>query len=190
MKYVYALVLVLSTVIAGTAVDWQSLISVDIDPKLCIHRHNVHAGRITKGETAGRNQFPYQVGLMLYLEGGAAWCGGTLISDRHVITAAHCTDSLTTGVDVYLGAWNRTNKREEGQQIIFVTTKYVTVHEGWDASTLTNDISVIKLPVPIELNEYIQPAQLPVKQDSYNAYDGDQAIASGWGKISDSRWCK
>ncbi|XP_017860827.1 PREDICTED: serine proteases 1/2-like, partial [Drosophila arizonae] len=58
------------------------------------------------------------------------------------------------------------------------------------ASTLSNDISVIKLSVPIELNEYIQPAQLPIKQESYNAYDGEQAIASGWGKISDSRWCQ
>ncbi|XP_023167156.2 brachyurin-like [Drosophila hydei] len=187
MKNAHELVLLLSVVIGTTAVDWQSLKAVDIDPKLPMtHRHNAPAGRITKGQPAGRNQFPYQVGLMLYITGGAAWCGGTLISNRHVITAAHCTDSLTTGVDVYLGAWDRTNRSEEGQQIIFVATKYVTVHEEWDLDNLTNDISVIMLPAPIEFNEYIQAAKLPVKQESYNLYAGEQAIASGWGKISDS----
>ncbi|XP_030567789.1 brachyurin-like [Drosophila novamexicana] len=187
MKFVCASVLLLAAILGAHAVDWQSLKSLEIEPKLpMIRRHNAPAGRITSGQDAARNQFPYQAGLLLYVAGGAAWCGGTLISNRYVVTAAHCTDSLTTGVDVYLGAWDRTNAKEEGQQIIFVETKYVTVHENWDATTLSNDISVIKLPVPIEFNENIQPAKLPAKSNTYNTYAGEQAIASGWGKISDS----
>jgi len=55
-------------------------------------------------------------------------------------------------VDVYLGAHDRTNAKEEGQQIIFVEKKNVIVHEDWIAETITNDISLIKLPVPIEFN--------------------------------------
>jgi len=35
--------------------------------------------------------------------------------------------------------------------------------------------------------EYIQPAKLPVKSDSYATYGGESAIASGWGKISDCK---
>ena len=50
------------------------------------------SGRITNGETATRNQFPYQAGLRLYADNGAYWCGGTIISDRWILTAAHCTD--------------------------------------------------------------------------------------------------
>ncbi|XP_041673842.1 brachyurin-like [Drosophila eugracilis] len=103
-----------------------------------------------------------------------------------IITAAHCTDSLTTGVDVYLGTHDRTNASEKGQQIVFVETKNVIVHENWIADTITNDISLIKLPVPIEFNEFIQPASLPEKSNSYETYTGESAIASGWGKISDS----
>ena len=58
----------------------------------------------------------------------------------------------TTGVDVYLGAWNRLDKTEKYQQIIFVQAKNVIVHEDWNPDTITNDISLIKLPVAIEFN--------------------------------------
>lgn len=49
-------------------------------------------GRITNGELAEPGQFPYQVGLSLHIGDKRAWCGGSLISNRHVLTAAHCTD--------------------------------------------------------------------------------------------------
>ncbi|KAL7732819.1 hypothetical protein ACLKA6_005954 [Drosophila palustris] len=188
MKFACATVLLLAAVIGANAnVDWQSVKPLDIEVKVpLIRRYGIPDGRITKGQLADPGQFPYQVGLLLYVNGGAAWCGGSLISDRWIVTAAHCTDALTTGVDVYLGAWNRANKEEKGQQVVFVETKNVIVHENWEPTTLRNDISLIKLPIPIELNERIQPVKLPAKSDNYNTYAGQQAIASGWGKTSDA----
>jgi len=45
------------------------------------------ANRITNGSTATRAQFPWQVALIV---DGARFCGGSLISTRWVLTAAHC----------------------------------------------------------------------------------------------------
>jgi len=45
------------------------------------------ANRITNGSTATRAQFPWQVALIV---DGAGFCGGSLISTRWVLTAAHC----------------------------------------------------------------------------------------------------
>ncbi|XP_055910570.1 brachyurin-like [Eupeodes corollae] len=165
--------------------DWENVQPRHVDSLLKkLPRGKAIDGRITNGEAAAAKQFPYQVGLMLYLDNGRAWCGGTLISNRWVLTAAHCTDGVN-GVDVYLGATNRTDRSEAGQQIIYVGKKYVFVHEKWDSSQLVNDISVLKLPIPIDFNDYIQPAALPKLGES-SLYTGEKTIASGWGRDSDS----
>lgn len=49
-------------------------------------------GRITNGKNAAENQFPYQVGLSFSSSSGSWWCGGSIIANTYVLTAAHCTD--------------------------------------------------------------------------------------------------
>ncbi|XP_005183423.1 brachyurin [Musca domestica] len=142
-------------------------------------------GRITNGELAKAGQFPYQVGLSLVFGNQGAWCGGTLISDRWILTAAHCTDGAD-GVTVYLGAIDIKDDHEKGQQRIYTSKSNIIVHEHWDPNTLSNDISLIKLPVVIEFNERIQPAALPKMDGHYSTYEGDMVWASGWGKDSDA----
>lgn len=44
--------------------------------------------RILKGSTARLGEFPYQVSLQV--KGAKNICGGAILSDRHIVTAAHC----------------------------------------------------------------------------------------------------
>lgn len=48
--------------------------------------------RIVSGSYASRRQFPYQVGLSLGVSELYFWCGGSVISDRYVLTAGHCVE--------------------------------------------------------------------------------------------------
>lgn len=86
-------------------------------------------------------------------------------------------------MQVYLGAWNRKDKDEVGQQIVFAGKRYIIPHEEWDSVVTNNDIALIKLPAPIKFNEYIQPAKLPKYRadGKYPTYEGVVATASGWG---------
>ncbi|XP_061386839.1 serine protease 1-like [Musca vetustissima] len=138
-------------------------------------------GRITNGNTASVGQFPYQVGLSLKVNAlASAWCGGSLIGNNWVLTAAHCTDGIQS-VTVYLGATVRTSA-----EVTFTVPKSdIIIHSGWNSATVKNDISLIKIP-SVTYTSRIQPVRLPAISNSYSTYVGDYAIASGWGKISDS----
>ena len=47
-------------------------------------------GRIVGGSEAAANQFPYQAALFPHTLGGKIFCGGSIISAYHLISAAHC----------------------------------------------------------------------------------------------------
>ncbi|XP_073836508.1 serine protease 3-like [Musca autumnalis] len=137
-------------------------------------------GRITNGKTASSGQFPYQVGLSLKTSSGSFWCGGSLIGNTWVLTAAHCTDGVTSAT-VYLGSTTRT----VADVTHTVSSSAIHQHTGYKSSTLANDISLIKIP-STSYTSKIKAIKLPAVASSYSTYSGSYAIASGWGRTSDT----
>ncbi|EDW94705.1 serine protease 1 [Drosophila yakuba] len=137
-------------------------------------------GRITNGENARTDQFPYQVGLSLKIGSSSAWCGGSLIGNEWVLTAAHCTDGVDS-VEVYLGSTVRSSPKVKHH----VTKSDIIIHADWNSRTLRNDISLIRIP-HVDYSSAIHNVELPKHESHYASYDGDEVIASGWGRTSDS----
>ncbi|XP_017018366.1 serine protease 1-like [Drosophila kikkawai] len=137
-------------------------------------------GRITHGEDARTDQFPYQVGLSLKIGSSSAWCGGSLIGNEWVLTAAHCTDGVDS-VEVYLGSTVRSSPKVKHH----VSRDDIIIHADWNSRTLRNDISLIRIP-RVEYSSAIDRVELPKHESHYSSYDGDEVIASGWGRTSDA----
>ncbi|KAM8709566.1 hypothetical protein ACLKA7_016381 [Drosophila subpalustris] len=137
-------------------------------------------GRITNGKTASAGQFPYQVGLSFSSSSGSWWCGGSIISNQWVVTAAHCTSGASS-VTAFFGA----TVRNSAKLTYTIGSSKFRQHASYNPNTLANDISLIQTPT-LGFTSYINKVALPAIASSYSTYAGQKAIASGWGKTSDS----
>jgi len=99
--------------------------------------------RIVGGQPAKRGQFPYQAGIVTASQ---AFCGGSLIGHKWVLTAGHCVHRAKS-FTVTLGETDR--KANEPGRVIATTTKAI-LHENFSGSTVTHDIAILQLPQDVQ----------------------------------------
>lgn len=131
---------------------------------------------IVGGSDANIEDYPYQALLLeTYYLYEYPVCGGSIISDLYILTAAHCikftsTDKLRVGVG--------SNKVENTRKY---RVKQIIVHESY--SSKRKDIGLLKLNSPLRFSRAVQPIDLP-----YNSLDELPSSAivtvSGWGDLS------
>ncbi|KAI1886322.1 hypothetical protein AGOR_G00212800 [Albula goreensis] len=128
--------------------------------------------KIVGGYECRKNSAPYQVSL----NSGYHFCGGSLISNLWVVSAAHCYKSR---VQVRLGEHNiATNEGTEQ----FINSAKVIRHPRYNSRNLDNDIMLIKLSKAASLNSYVRTVSLPTRC----AGAGSRCLISGWGNTLSS----
>merc|ERR1712222_154464 len=136
--------------------------------------------RIVGGFEAAHHEWPWQVALFV----DVAWfCGGSLISDEWVMTAAHCADGAGY-FDVMAGAHNVRASSEPHR--IEITSFEGQTHPEWDSNSLYADIALVHLPEKVAFSEYIRPSCLPPASDANEEYVGQLTTPVGWGKNADN----
>lgn len=111
-------------------------------------------------------------------------CGGSVISNTAILTAAHCSDATATTFEIIFGAINRL-VQEPNQQRRFVPASGWVEHPDYNRLNLANDIAVINFRNdPVVLNNYVQVIDLA--SDDSELFVGEEVHVSGFGRFSDS----
>ena len=135
-------------------------------------------GRIVGGVEATPHSWPWQVALFI----DDAWfCGGSIISENYVLTAAHCADGASY-FDVMAGAHNVRESSEPNR--VEVTSYNGWTHPLWNSNDLSGDLALVELPSPLPMNDYISASCLPATGETPAV--GSMVTVTGWGKPSDS----
>jgi chymotrypsin len=93
-------------------------------------------GRIVNGDQAVSNQFPYQVSIRAISDENVSVCGGSIISNEFILTAAHCTKAYKT-FEIGFGS-------NFLQMPIFrMVSRSKLEYPGFDSKVLTN-VRIIK----------------------------------------------
>lgn len=131
---------------------------------------NIPNKRIIGGQEASNHSYPYQVSLQ---DSGTHFCGGSIISDTFVLTAAHCVDRRSMdSVTILAGS----NSLRSG---IRFTTAEFHIHPQFLRTTMESDIAVVRVGETFKFGANIQPIQLPYEDHR----DPVEVILTGWGYV-------
>lgn len=147
--------------------------------------------KVIFGKEARPGAYPFQVSMIVsrVAEGeefSGHFCGGTLISDTVVLTAAHCVTFQGSllgpqEIDVYVGSVNFRN----GDRIKIAD---IVRHPGYDARHLENDIAILKLErAPRAGVSYAVIKLTDVAGESQAARPGAPVSVIGWGRTENGK---
>ncbi|XP_070763178.1 ovochymase-2 [Enoplosus armatus] len=142
----------------------------------------VHSLRVVGGAEAAYGSHPWIVSLQ---NRGSHFCGGAILTDRWIMTAAHCFASLSkeslSGVRVVVGEFDRRVDDEEEQVFLI---KSVSVHEKYHhALPMSYDIALVELDQHVRLGASVQPICLPLPDESVPPETS--CIVGGWGRMKE-----
>ncbi|EDS31647.1 trypsin 1 [Culex quinquefasciatus] len=133
-------------------------------------------GRIVGGFEVDIKDVPYQVSLRSF---GSHICGGSIISKRWILTAAHCASSADRPKETI-----RVGSSEKGSGGQILKLKRIVQHPQYDGSIIDYDFSLLELAEELELDDSHTTIALPEQDEPVT--DGAICRVSGWGNTQSS----
>ncbi|XP_037754669.1 serine protease 27-like [Chelonia mydas] len=131
--------------------------------------------RIIGGQDAQKGRWPWQVSVQEY---GFHVCGGSLISDQWVVSAAHCFEPFfpASAYRMHLGEYQLSHPTGSSSPV-----RRIVVHPNYNQNTFFADIALVQLTEPVTFTDTIRPIALPGPSTPFPA--GEKCWVTGWGRI-------
>nr|ATU82488.1 venom S1 protease 16 [Lethocerus distinctifemur] len=147
---------------------------------------NKFRGRIVGGRQAQVNEFPFMVVIVRATDSGgfSAFCGGAVVTEHHVVTAAHCTyGEDRKRLAVVVGEHNLADATESRFTKIYMADKVIE-HELYDDDTSQFDIAlIVSSRRKIAYNMAVGPICLPKSPFNAAELEGHFVKVMGWGDL-------
>lgn len=150
-------------------------------------------GKIVGGSDAQKGAFPWQVMFWDYKR--RSFCGGALLNEKWIITAAHCFSASSRDPsnqppppEVRLGRYDQSVLDEETQFVTKISE--IRKHPGFNKETFDNDIALIKLEDHVPFTDFIKPICLGSSFDEFeDIFFKHRSLkmghVTGWGQLKE-----
>lgn len=140
---------------------------------------------VINGQTVAITTAPWQVALLdtnVADDWNAQFCGGSIISATWIVTAAHCVEGETTA-SVAVRAGTNTLGQTAAASGPRLALAQIIVHPGWNSSSSSNDVALLRLASPVPLNgSTVAAISLPTGSNAAAwPAAGSKALLTGWG---------
>lgn len=131
--------------------------------------------QVVKGTPSVLGARPYQVGV---LKVGGQGCGGTILSQEWILTAAHCIIGDGSDYSIRAGSLDRSS----GGQVVDAKKVIINPDYRKGGSLHNRDAALIQLARPLEFNKNVSAAAIPTQEiEKRSAGPGTTQVISGWG---------
>lgn len=132
---------------------------------------------IIGGSDAAIGEFPWQVALRYSDETIGAFCGGAILNEKTIVTAAHCVQGLSSLDFVVIAGAHSVFDPDNTEQIVPVSS--IRRHPTFNPETYDGDVALLSLGTSLAYNARVGPIEIP----SSGTIPTATCIAVGWGSI-------
>lgn len=103
--------------------------------------------RIVGGIPASAGQYKFAAAIYITKPDGNYFCGGALVNNNYVLTGGQCVSKA----DLFTIKLGTTKLSDTGANVLTLATEEYVLHEGFNPTTLANDLGAIKFRSYIQL---------------------------------------